>query len=482
MLNSTCNFMCYFCSISVFEAYGYLRARAPKTKRDSLLCTHTGFKVGRWRHIINDEGVWLKNTIFSTMEARLKKNSVAFQNIVQELSRYGIRNAPISLFFEGNRVWSQILDPTQVALCHVSFDPNKLFEEYQCNQAFDFVTNLWAVNKLFQKLEQDDDGDAATRLVIANEESEVLSVFVDKQDSFQQADLSLWDEDDQGHLDIEYIDYDCTVSMAAETFRQMMKICYHASADNSCIIKVTGEGIHFAVIDGNFSSFTKCFRFNDNVTVRGEPNGHGNIHDVKHLYNIAKASIAPFVSLSVKTESPIKIEYDVKDFIGDQVEKVGSIQYHVAPRIDQEGTSLAKEELLSANTVAAKAFEACLADSSLFEQLILSACSIVYREAEMMISAEGIRFIGLNNCRKQVFEVNLSPEFFDQFHCSFATMRCQIDVQNFHWVLRDVCDEDRQLVLSLEGGCRDRLFVKSESPSKDEAMVHGELTLIISDF
>jgi len=121
--------------------------------------------------------------------------------------------------------------------------------------------------------------------------------------------------------------WDFTVTMPSHKFQSVIKSIASVERHATCTIRVTGDVIFFTT-RGDLSRFTKLFRYNQDVVLRGEPMME-DMHFLALFIDIfvgKTTCIVPTVSISLEKESPLPLNYVIEETTEmGELEQVGNM-------------------------------------------------------------------------------------------------------------------------------------------------------------
>jgi proliferating cell nuclear antigen len=224
----------------------------------------------------------------------------------------------------------QAMDSSHVAL--VSFElSSEGFEPYRCDRNITLGIKLATMTRVLKCASNDD-----SITLRSHDNTDSLTVLFEspKQDKTSQFEVKLMDIDNE-HLGIPDSEYSAVVQLPSGEFQ---RICRDLSQfGDSLVISCTKEGVEFSG-SGDIGSAKISLRQNSSVDkeeeqVSVELNQPVTLtFSTRYLVSFSKATpLAPSVTLSLKAETPLVVEYRISD--------VGHLRYYLAPKIgDDEET------------------------------------------------------------------------------------------------------------------------------------------------
>jgi len=202
------------------------------------------------------------------------------------------------------------MDPSQIAL--VDFDlPADAFEEFQVEKQVDIGVDFTDLNRIMKRLKAEDK----------------LHLSLDKQlemefrgDTTRTFKTSIIDAQSSPPKEPE-IDFPCEVKMAPPMIKEALKdaelVSNHVSLSIGDSFKITCDGDTGSVEIDLPEEKLLALEKNEDATA---------VFSLDHLSNILTAAETPsIVSLKLKTDAPVRIEYAIGD---------GRVLYYLAPRIE----------------------------------------------------------------------------------------------------------------------------------------------------
>lgn len=258
-------------------------------------------------------------------EARLAQGSLlkkiidAIKDIVREVN-WDCSSSGMSL---------QAMDSSHV--CLVSVDLNaEGFEPYRCDRNLTLGINMKTMSVILKCAGNDD---SITLRSQDNTDTATFCFESPNGDKTSQFEMKLMDIDSE-HLGIPDTEYHAVVKMPTHEFQ---RICRDMSQiGDSVLITCTKDSVQFSVTGDegsgkvNLRQSSSIDKEEEQISVElNEP--VQLTFALRYLNYFTKASpLSPTVSLSLKSDSPLAVEYKIEDF--------GSIRFFLAPKIDDEET------------------------------------------------------------------------------------------------------------------------------------------------
>lgn len=256
------------------------------------------------------------------LEARIERADV-FKKLIEAMKDL-VTEAMFE--FSDTGVQLQSMDSSHVSLCFVELE-KKTFEHYRCDQNYALGLSLPNLAKVLKCAGADD-----VLTLKYKDESDVLSLMFEneEQDRIMDFDLTLMDLD-QDQLQIPETDYQCIVKLETDQFKKIISDMLQLG--DTTVITCKKDSIKFS-IEGDVGKANITLK--KSAAADDKEKTQISVLDpvelrfaLRYLNYFTKASpLSKMVTLSLRKDVPLLVEYDI--------EQNGTVQYFLAPKIDDE--------------------------------------------------------------------------------------------------------------------------------------------------
>jgi len=228
----------------------------------------------------------------------------------------------------------QAMDSSHVSLVSLELK-DSCFEHYRCDRNRTLGLNMGSVAKVFKLCGNDD------AVILRHEDDGDTVTFVFEsagEDRVSDFDLKLM-QIDQEHLGVPDADFQATVELPSS---EMRRICNDmAQFSDSVVIDTSKDGIKFSTKGeiGGGSIVLKPKSSSDkgeSVSITAT-SSVSLTFALRYLNYFTKAtSLSPWVRLQLSAGQPLEVMFTIMDD-----ESKGSLKFYLAPKMDDEGDSMA---------------------------------------------------------------------------------------------------------------------------------------------
>jgi proliferating cell nuclear antigen len=229
----------------------------------------------------------------------------------------------------------QAMDSAHVSLVHLLLKSSG-FENFKCNKNLTLGMNMLTLNKMMKCVGNDD-----SITIKSTGQGDVVTFHVKSSDDETASEFEVkLVEIEADQLGIPETSYSSVIKMPSAKFKKI--IGDMGSMGDTCTITAGKKGVTFSVKGEEISGSTTVKQHAsvdkaDEAIVIETSEDLSLTFALKYLNIFCKSTtLASSVTLSLSTDSPLMVEYKMKD--------LGHIRYYLAPKIDEDGVKKEKDD------------------------------------------------------------------------------------------------------------------------------------------
>jgi proliferating cell nuclear antigen len=218
----------------------------------------------------------------------------------------------------------QSMDTTHIALITLYLDSSG-FDSYRCDKNMSIGMDLKVLCKALKCVTNDE-----TITIKAADHGETVNILVEDTDQDKASNFELkLKEVDSEHLGVPETDFTATIKLPSHEFQRIMKDL--SSVGDTVLIGVTNQAVNFSTIgdvgSANVTLKQKLACKNDEEVLINTKEPIHTGYALRLLLSFTKATtLSPYVTLSIRGDLPMVIEYKIKD--------IGHVRFYCAPRVE----------------------------------------------------------------------------------------------------------------------------------------------------
>jgi len=218
----------------------------------------------------------------------------------------------------------QAMDTTHIALISLYLDSSG-FDSFRCDKNMSMGMNLKVLCKMLRCVTNDE-----IITIKAADRGETVNLLVDKNDQDKTSNFELkLKEVDSEHLGVPETNFTAIVKLPSHEFQRIMKKL--SAVGDTVLISVTNQAVNFSTIgdvgSANVTLKQKLACKNDEEVLINTKEPIHTGYALRLFLSFTKATtLSPYVTLSIRGDLPMVIEYKIKD--------IGHVRFYCAPRVE----------------------------------------------------------------------------------------------------------------------------------------------------